>query len=310
MKKTNVKTPCARDLPFLPVKGIWKTPSFPWLIPQRFIDKINTFDFNDPIFAQFVPSILEKKKIKGFLQDPLHEKKYQTGVLIQKYHHRALLCCSASCAMHCRFCFRKNQPKISTHNFDKELQRIEENRSLSEIILSGGDPLMLPDTIFQQLLQNLDNIPHITRIRIHTRMPLAHPERISAQFLKILTKSQKQLIVVLHTNHAQELDEAIFSSMHAIASLGIPIFSQSVLLRGVNDTVEDLKTLCFQLIDHGIIPYYLHQLDKAEGTHHFQVSKSKGKKIMQELQAELPGYALFRYVQDISGKRSKTALYP
>lgn len=293
-----------------PIEEIWENPAFSWNIPVSLIHKIQTYDFSDPIFAQFVPSIKEKIKDKNFSTDPLNEKTFMHGQLIHKYHNRALLLCTKTCAMHCRFCFRKNMSFSPCNNshFSHELNYIENNESLSEIILSGGDPLTLKDDIFKNLLDNLSSIAHIKTIRIHTRMPIGFPNRISQQFLETLRACKKQLFFILHTNHVQELDNEIFNALKKIQMLGIPLLTQSVLLKGINHSFLDLKNLYSLLIEHGIIPYYLHQLDKAEGTKHFAVSINDGTKIMKKLSEELPGYAVPKYVQDICGKKNKTIL--
>lgn len=192
--------------------------------------------------------------------------------------------------------------------YEKELEYLRNNSSLREVILSGGDPLSLSDNSLKSLLKAINCIPHIDRIRFHTRFPIGIPERIDNSFLETLQSSKKQIIFILHINHHQELDDAIFEAIKKIQSLGIPTLNQSVLLKGVNDNVETLSQLYWKLTSKGVIPYYLHQLDRVEGSSHFEVEKAKGVMLIQQLQNTLPGYAIPRYVEEIPGSLSKTII--
>jgi len=251
--------------------------NFPLNLPIRLAAKIQKNCLHDPIFLQFVPLKKEKEKHPLFLADPVEDQSFcKTSKLLKKYKTRALLLCTSACAMHCRYCFRKNYP-YETKNFDftQEMQMIQEDQNLQEIILSGGDPLSLGNSALYNLLCELDQIKHLKRIRFHTRFPVGIPERIDKDFLSLLCKIKKQVIFILHTNHPLELDVDVLTSMKKIQCLGIPILTQTVLLKGVNDNLELLKELCEILIDHGIIPYYLHQLDQVTGSAHFDVKKEK-----------------------------------
>ncbi len=183
---------------------------------------------------------------------------------------------------------------------------IENDPTIEEVILSGGDPLSLSDETLKRLIENLGTISHLKLLRFHTRFPIGIPERITDAFLEVLKASPLQVIFVVHVNHPNELDDDILSSLKKISALGTPILCQSVLLSGVNDDVKTLKTLFMTLVSHGIIPYYLHQLDRIKQGHHFEVSREKGLKLVEKLREKLPGYAIPKYVQEIPFKRSKT----
>jgi KamA family protein len=226
---------------------------------------------------------------------------------LQKYKSRALIVTTSACAMHCRYCFRKNYPYQSS-TFENELLLIQQDPTLDEILLSGGDPLSLGDTQLFALLENLEAISHLKRIRIHSRFLIGIPERMHEGFFKKLKSLKKQIIFVIHVNHKNELDDEILQTCQKLLECKIPVLSQTVLLKGVNDNKEALFNLFDTLINYGIIPYYLHQFDPVLGSMHFEVPVSKGLELIQELRKELPGYAVPTYVQEIPGKLSKTPL--
>lgn len=285
-------------------------PRFRLNLPLRLASKICKGDLNDPLLKQFLPTIHEKENLDSFVDDPVGDlSSCHTPKLLQKYQGRVLLICTNACAMHCRFCFRQNYPyETMESSFDQELKIIEANSSWQEVILSGGDPLSLSDETLMSLFHRLNGIPHVRRVRIHTRFPIGIPERIDSNFLNVLKRLNKQLWFLIHSNHPAEFDQDVWTSLKTISKLGIPILNQSVLLRDVNDNVETMKTLCEQLVDHGITPYYLHQLDRVKGTSHFEVSKEKGLWLIEELRKQLSGYAVPLYVSEIEGEPSKTPL--
>lgn len=287
-------------------KKIFFNSHFPLNLPFRLAKKIKKNDLSDPIFLQFVPLTSEKLTKKGFSLNPTKEEEFQENNFLQKYQNRALLLCSNSCAMNCRFCFRRNlKYKIIDSNFNKELSLIKKRENLSEIILSGGDPLLLNLLDLENLLKNLDSINHIKRIRFHTRLLTAFPEMIDEKFLQILSKIKKQIIFVLHVNHLNELDDAIFQAIEKIQKLNIPFLSQTVLLKKVNDSTDTLLNLFEALSNNAIFPYYLHQLDKIENSSHFEVPVAKGKKIIEKLRSLTSGYNIPSYVQEIPHRDSK-----
>lgn len=302
-------------LDFLEIKGlnrekVLKKAHFPLNLPFRLAEKIQKNCLDDPIFRQFVPLEEERVVQEGFLLDPVSDQRFQkTPKLLQKYQGRALLLVTSGCAMNCRFCFRQNFPYSSEEkSFEKELAYLASDPSLSEVILSGGDPLSLSDEKLEELFLGLDKIPHIKRIRFHTRFPIGIPERIDDSFLAILKKSEKQIYFLVHVNHPKELDSEVLSSLRKVLSLPIPVLSQTVLLKGINDDVAILKELFEKLVDHGILPYYLHAFDLIQGGGHFLVEDEKGKKLVQELQKVLSGYALPRFVREKAGEYSKTII--
>ncbi len=288
-----------------------KKSSFPLNLPLRLAEKAEKGRLNDPIVKQFLPSLEELKPHPNFVLDPVQDAIFrkQNTRLLQKYKGRALLITTSACAMHCRYCFRKNfDYEAQNKDFSKELESIAQDDSLKEIILSGGDPLSLSDEVLQKLLSSIDSIPHIKRIRFHTRFPLGIPERIDESFLSLLASITKQIIFVIHVNHPKELDSDIYRAMKSIQKLGIPVLSQSVLLQGVNDSVPVLKELFENLSDHGILPYYLHKLDPVQGSAHFDVFEEEGKALMKELSTCLSGYALPKFAKEEPKKTSKTLI--
>ncbi len=291
-------------------KVLLKSSKFPLNLPLRLAQKIAKGNWKDPILLQFLPTLEETKSSPLFVLDPVGDGSSRTKPkLLHKYHGRALLICTGACAMHCRYCFRQhfdyeNGDKL----FKEELEEIAKEPSLSEILLSGGDPLSLSNAQLEHLLKELCSIPHVKRIRFHTRFPMGIPERIDEDFLKLLSSCSKQIIFVVHCNHPNEFDAEIFKSLKKIQLLGIPVLTQSVLLRHINDNVETLKDLCLLLTDNGIMPYYLHQLDRVQGAEHFEVPEEKGKRLLAQLGALLPGYAVPKYVRETAGQSGKTPL--
>ncbi|MBM3202091.1 MAG: KamA family radical SAM protein [Chlamydiae bacterium] len=280
-------------------------------VPIRLAEKMAKNAPDDPLFLQFVPLKKELDKHHESLSDPVQDRCFQkTALLLQKYQSRALLVTNGVCAMHCRFCFRQNYPyNFSEKVFEKELAIIKSDPSIHEIILSGGDPLSLSDDILRALILNINQIPHIKVIRFHTRFLIGIPERVSEEFLSLLKESKKQIVFALHINHKKELDQDVFDYVKKIQLLGIPVLTQTVLLKDVNDTKEALKELFLDLISKGMIPYYLHTLDPVQGAMHFDVSIEEAKGLIKELRKELPGYSIPRLVKEIPGKEHKTPIF-
>lgn len=281
---------------------------FPLNLPRRLAEKIQKNTLEDPILRQFVPLSEEKIISSAFNADPVSDKQFRKEKkLLQKYNGRALLLCTSACAMHCRFCFRQNFPyETEAKGFEQELQAIKEDPTLFEIILSGGDPLSLSNRELSKLLSSLSSIHHLKILRFHTRFPIGIPERIDPELLSILGQCRLQLFFVVHVNHALELDEAVLAALKPIKRLGIPILSQTVLLKGVNDSVEVLKNLFKKLVENGLTPYYLHQLDQIQGGMHFEVNEQTGLELIDQLKEVLPGYAVPKYVKEIAGQKSKS----
>lgn len=292
-------------------KLLLKNPRFILNVPFRLASKMQKGTLDDPLARQFLPHVHEQSEESGYLLDPNQEQFHHlTPKMLKKYNGRVLLLPTSACAMHCRYCFRQNFPyDVSDKSLEREFEQIRADPSIFEVILSGGDPLSLSDQNLSALLESLDNIPHVRLIRFHTRFPIGIPERLDAALLAILQKVSKQVIFVLHINHPKELDKDVVMALKPIKALGIPILCQSVLLKGVNDSEEVLASLYTTLIENGIIPYYLHQLDHVKGAQSFEVDESKGHALIDALQKRLPGYAVPRYVKEISGQASKTPLH-
>lgn len=282
---------------------------FPLNLPRRLAEKIEKGNPEDPILKQFLPTEEEDKAPLSFVEDPVCDTSFQkTDLLLQKYKGRALLITTSACAMHCRYCFRQNYPYEKGADFEKELALIRSDPTLHEVILSGGDPLSLSDSSLKHLIENLSKIPHLKLLRFHTRFPIGIPERITDAFLEILKRCPLQTIFIVHVNHPRELDNEIFEILKKVGTLGIPLLCQTVLLAGVNDDLSTLKELFLSLASQGILPYYLHQLDKVKQAHHFEVPIEKGLALIEALRKEVPGYALPKYVQEIPYRSSKTPL--
>lgn len=289
---------------------VQKRSSFPLNVPLRLAEKMEKKNWKDPLLLQFLPTLQEEQSSALFVLDPVADLSFQkTPKLLHKYNGRALLVCTSACAMHCRYCFRRHYDyETTTKTFEPELAAISADTSLTEILLSGGDPLSLSDADLAGLIRRLGAIPHVKRIRFHTRFPMGIPERITEAFLALLASCAQQVIFVIHCNHVNELDPAICAALKQIQRLGIPLLSQSVLLKGVNDSVDALYQLFETLINQGILPYYIHQLDRVQGAAHFEVAPEVGLQLMKELQCRLPGYALPKYVQEEPFTPHKTLL--
>lgn len=290
-------------------KSLLLKPRFALSLPLRLAQKITKRTLEDPILKQFMATVEENERQSDFLKDPVGDSSCRiSDKLLHKYQHRMLLVCTSACAMHCRYCFRQNfDYETKNKLFENELKVIREDETVNEIILSGGDPLSLDNRVLKELLTQLSQIPHIKKVRFHTRFPVGIPERIDQDFLNLLESIPLQFWFVVHINHPNELDEDVLKALKSLQKIG-PVLNQFVLLRGVNDQADILAELCGTLVDHGVMAYYMHQLDRVQGASHFEVPIEKGKELVAELIKRLPGYAVPRYVQEISGMPSKTPL--
>jgi EF-P beta-lysylation protein EpmB len=287
---------------------------FPLRLTRSFAAKMQKGNPMDPLLLQVLPQHLEHIWTEGYSNDPLQESLANPvpGIL-HKYAGRALLMPTSSCAIHCRYCFRRHFPyaenRPNKQEWQHSLQYIRADESIHELILSGGDPLATSDRHLEWLLEHLAGITHLKRLRIHTRMPLVLPQRINDKLCELLQRLPLTCIVVIHCNHAQELDDAVHMACKQLKSAGIELFNQSVLLRGINDSVQALSALSEKLFEYGVIPYYLHLLDKVQGSSHFQVPEDIARQLLASLRNQLPGYLMPRLVKEESGKLSKTPLY-
>ena len=287
--------------------------NFPFLVPRGFISRMKQGDPNDPLLLQVLPRLEELDDVSGFVSDPVGEQAARQGAgLIQKYHGRCLLLVTGGCAVHCRYCFRREFPYAesgaSPASFVDAVNEIREDQSIHEVILSGGDPLLIDDAFLETLVNDVASIPHVRRLRIHTRIPVVLPSRITLELLRILQITRLTVCLVIHANHAAELDSTVAESLRKLGHVITLRFNQAVLLRGVNDTAESLVQLSERLLDLGVTPYYLHLLDPVRGASNFDVPEETGIRLVNELRNRLPGYAVPRLAREHPGSPSKTWL--
>lgn len=284
---------------------------FPIMVPREFAQRMEPGNPRDPLLLQVVSQSEELSKT-GEL-DPVGEfpAERHRG-LLQKYDHRVLLILSGSCAVHCRYCFRRNYPYDEAAKGRAEwqewLELLEADSTIEEVILSGGDPLSIGDERLTWFVGEISKISHIRRLRFHTRLPVVIPSRITPEFVGLLDSVEQAVYVVLHINHAQELDDPVWHAIERLQQARVQVLNQAVLLRGVNDSFEALRKLCIELADRQVLPYYLHQLDPVRGGMHFGVPDAEAIELVDALRANLPGYAVPRLVRELSGEASKTLI--
>jgi EF-P beta-lysylation protein EpmB len=284
---------------------------FPVFAPRPYVAKIRPGDPCDPLLRQVLPLGDELGSPPEFTADPVGDLAAQRAPgLLQKYTGRVLLVTTGACAVNCRYCFRRDFPYDETPRgiaaWQPALDEIARDPTIHEVILSGGDPLTLVDETLEQLAGRIAGIRHVRRLRVHTRVPIMIPQRVTDSLLSWLRGTRLTPVVVVHANHPRELDEPVAAALGRLVDAGVPVLNQSVLLAGVNDDVDVLAELCERLVDLRVIPYYLHQLDRVQGAAHFEVPPSRGLEIMRSLQARLPGYAVPRYVEETAGGLSKS----
>lgn len=284
---------------------------FPLRVPRGFVARMQSGNVADPLLRQVLPLDLELQNIPGFIDDPVGDlaSRVAPGVL-HKYEGRALLISTGACGVHCRYCFRRHFPYgeelASSGQWRDAVAAIKADASIHEVILSGGDPLSLNDRRLRELTRQLEQLPHVTRLRIHSRQPIVLPERVDAELLNWLGSTRLQTVMVLHANHAREIDASVVAACRALTQVGVRLFNQSVLLKGVNDNATALAELSETLFAAGIQPYYLHLLDRVQGAAHFEVPEIQAQVLMRDLLTRLPGYLVPRLVREISGHASKT----
>lgn len=286
---------------------------FPVRVPHVFANRIQKNDLHDPILRQIFPYIEEENDCEGFINDPLDESNVQpVKGLLHKYNSRVLSITTGACAIHCRYCFRRHFPyQESSSNgeqLSKSLEYIEKEKTIEEVILSGGDPLSLSDRRLINLCQNLAEINHIKRIRFHTRIPVVLPDRLTNELLEKITQSGRTIIFVLHINHANEIDEAVINNIQLLQQFNIMVLNQSVLLKGVNDNAQCLISLSERLVENRVTPYYLHLLDPVTGTSHYNVEEQQAKQLIKTMQASVSGYLVPKLVKEEVGENGKTQL--
>lgn len=278
---------------------------FPFLAPPSYLRRVGD---NDALLRQVLPHPDEMLDATGFTEDPLSEATTGHDGLIEKYDGRLLVMATQTCAGHCRFCFRRHFLDVPADPERVQAafrQRMENRNDISEVIFSGGDPLMLSDQKLGAWLRLVRQYPQVRRIRIHTRVPVFLPERITADLAALLARSPLPIVFALHVNHSDEIDTVVAEKLSLLRDAGVMLLTQTVLLRGVNDSVELLAALFERAVEHGMVPYYLHQLDRVAGAAHFAVEKKTGLEIISRLRQQLPGYMVPRYVEEVPGEKSK-----
>lgn len=301
------------DLPKSLLNGaITAGATFALRAPLAYCQRIEKGNPNDPLLRQILPLDAELIEDQEFVLDPVGDlAAMEVPGLLHKYHGRVLIITTAACAVHCRYCFRRHFPyqeNRAEQDWQATVDYIRNNSDIHEVILSGGDPLSLTESKLKNLTDKLLNIPHIKTLRLHTRQPIVLPERINPDFLNWLDSLPWKIVMVIHCNHANEIDSSVASALRLLQQHQVTLLNQSVLLAGVNDNSEALIKLNEKLFSHHVLPYYLHQLDKVQGAKHFAVSEEKSLKLIKEIRQYLPGYLVPRLVKENAGETSKTTL--
>jgi EF-P beta-lysylation protein EpmB len=286
---------------------------FPLKVPRGFVARMRHGDPNDPLLRQVLPLAAERESVPGFTADPVGDRAAMAapGVL-HKYHGRVLLTATGACAVHCRYCFRRHYPygeaNASADDWEGALAYLAGDTSVSEVILSGGDPLTLSDRRLARFVAGLERLVHVSRLRIHTRLPIVLPVRVDESLLDWMSATRKKVIVVVHANHPNELNAEVRAGLARLRQIGVELLNQSVLLSGVNDSVDVLARLSQALIEAGVLPYYLHLLDRVDGAAHFEVPATRARGLLAELTVQLPGYLVPRMVREVAGAPAKLPL--
>lgn len=294
--------------------GLSIAKQFPLLVPRPFMERMVKGDPRDPLLLQVLPLEAEDQLQPGFTVDPLGEQmtNVETGV-IHKYHGRVLLLAASGCAINCRYCFRRHFPysenRLGRSQWQSALNYIVQDSSITEVILSGGDPLMLQDERLAELVESISEIAHVQRLRVHSRLPVVIAERLTDQLTDILTRTRLRSTLVLHVNHPNELTPEHAQRLAVMCQAGVTLLNQTVLLKGVNNSTEVLIELSEQLFNHHLLPYYLHVLDRVQGAQHFDVSSAEAYALYQQMLAKLPGYLVPKLVREEAGQPHKMPLH-
>ena len=299
------------DLTDHPIAGrVDAAAHFPLRVPLSYVRRMTPGDPNDPLLLQVLPLGIERQPSPGFVDDPLQEQAHNpVPGLVHKYQGRALLITTQACAVHCRYCFRQHFPyaenRLTARQWQPALDYVRERPDIHEIILSGGDPLSLDNKALTELIAELEQIPHLKTLRLHSRTPIVLPARVDAGLLDLLKMTRLKTVLVLHANHARELNEELHPALAALRTTGTVLLNQTVLLKGINDRVDTLVELCHALFDQGVLPYYLHVLDPVAGAAHFDTADETARQLWQQMQTQLPGYLVPRLVREVAGDHHK-----
>ena len=297
------------DVSRMEKSAAWPEHGFNLLIPKYYIDLIDWYDGEDPLRKMVLTSNLEQEIHEYEVADPIGDESHSpVPGIIHRYPDRCLLMLTNACAVHCRFCFRKNLLTSSTADYQKSINYLKEHTELWEVILSGGDPFTFTDTFMEKVICDIRAIPHIKMIRFHTRTPAVYPMRVNDRFLEVIALAMPSTIVI-HINHPREITPEFIIAAQQLSTSGALVLSQTVLMKDINNSAETLAQLFKGLVEIGVKPYYLHHLDPAAGTHHFRTSVEQGKKIMQELRGNIPGTCIPEYVIDTPGGYGKIPVF-
>ena len=289
--------------------------AFPTRVPLGFVARMQPGDLDDPLLRQVLPLVCEENQVIGFTTDPVGDMAaLRRPGLLHKYRGRALVMTTGACAIHCRYCFRRHFPYQDETPHGEEWAALPDllrsDTSIHEVIVSGGDPLMVPDARLSALIGELLGIAHVERVRLHTRLPIVLPERIDQRFMDGFCDLGRRAVVVVTCNHPNEIDGAVETALKQLGQTGSTVLYQSVLLRGINDRVDILNDLSERLFAAGVLPYYLHLLDRVSGAAHFEVPREEARTLYRDLHASLPGYLVPRLVEEIPGKPGKAFIPP
>ena len=287
---------------------------FPVRVPIPFIKRMAPGDIDDPLLKQVMPLSNEFVVTDGFMTDPLQEHDTVAEGLLHKYKHRVLMIVKAGCAINCRYCFRRHFPygdnQLAQAEWQSVIDYLKDHPEVNEVILSGGDPLMMKDALLADKVRKLDALPQIKRLRIHSRLPVVIPDRVCDDMLAWIKTSRLDIVMVWHINHANEMDEELTQAAYKLKIAGVTLLNQGVLLKGVNDSVEAQVNLSEAVFNAGILPYYMFTLDPVEGAAHFDISIEDAQRLMGKVAAELPGYLVPRLAKEIPGKPAKSVFAP
>ncbi len=280
-------------------------------VPRNFVARMEKGNWQDPLLLQVLPLNRELETDSEYCSDPLQEKKTNPiPGLLHKYHGRVLLIAASGCAIHCRYCFRRHFPyednTPGTNGWTPVMEYIAKDPTITEVILSGGDPFILKDGSLEIFIHQLAAIPHVQTLRFHTRLPVVLPERVTPELIQVLTASRLQPVVVIHCNHPQEIDQSVQEALSRLKHSGMILLNQFVLLRHINDQADILVELSQKLFKYGVLPYYLHLLDPVQGAAHFAVGPKQAETLIEHMRARLPGYLVPKLVREIAGHPAKT----
>ncbi|MBD5769583.1 EF-P beta-lysylation protein EpmB [Marinomonas colpomeniae] len=289
--------------------------SFKLLVPRPYLSRIEYGNPNDPLLLQILPSATEMQKVLGYNKDPLEEADHNPQkAIVHKYKRRLLVITTGTCAVNCRYCFRRHFPygdnQLAQAEWQSVIDYLQAHPDVNEVILSGGDPLMMKDALLVKKIRQLEALPQIKRLRIHSRLPVVIPARVTKDMIDWIRASRLDIIMVWHINHANEMDEELAQAAFKLKQAGVTVLNQGVLLKGINDSVEAQVNLSEAVFSAGILPYYMFTLDPVEGAAHFDISVEDAQKLMGKVAAELPGYLVPKLAKEIPGQTSKTVFAP